>query len=381
MANTTISPNMNLPIPTVGVDPGPDWATNYDACLYAVDSHNHTAGQGVAITPAAININADLTLNQNNLTTARSVRFFPQSVAISQPADLGCLYELGVDLYYIDGSGNQIRLTQGGAPAGATGTITGLPSGTASASFSGTTFTFESSTGVPASMSIGPAIIGQPIAGGFAVTLGTNNAQASNFNVTFPAALPVSQQVLFLDASGNLITGQVQTANIADQAVTNTQIADGTIQAGKLDAQSVVFGARVTRSGSSTPTVAGEILYSGSSGGFSGTFGSITPVNNLNGSVIIRANSLVRVEIVPDNSNGFSQITAPSNANATWYLYRDGASIDQVVINNVGNGPVTIPNLVFIDNPGSAGSHGYELRVASGGSVNVFNMRMIAYEI
>lgn len=204
MANTTISPNMNMPVPVVGVDLGPDWATNYDSCLSVVDSHNHTAGQGVAITPAAININADFPMNNNNLITARSVRFFPQVTTIADPADLGCLYEQGVDLYYIDGSGNNIRLTQSGAPAGATGTITGLPSGTASASFSGSTFTFESATNTPATMNVGPVIIGQPVASGFGVTISPSVSQAVNYSLTLPLALPTVASVIVSDSSGNL---------------------------------------------------------------------------------------------------------------------------------------------------------------------------------
>lgn len=205
MANTIISPDMNMPVPVVSVDPGPDWATNINACLSIIDSHNHTPGQGVQITPAGIDINTDLPMNDNNLTTARSVRFSPQGVAISDPADLGCLYERGVDLYYIDGAGNQIRLTQSGSPAGATGTITGLPSGTASAAFSGSTFTFQSATNTPASLNVGPITIGQPVASGFGVTLTPSVSQASNYNLTLPVALPpVVPSALVSDTSGNL---------------------------------------------------------------------------------------------------------------------------------------------------------------------------------
>lgn len=204
MANTVISPNMNMPVPVVSVDPGPDWATNVNACLSIVDSHNHTPGQGVAITPAAININADLPFNVNNLVSVRSVRYTPQGTAITQPGDLGCTYVLGADFYYIDTAGNQVRLTQGGAPAGATGTITGLPSGTASASFSGTTFTFQSATNTPATMSVGPVVIAQPVPSGFGVTVSPNVAQASNYNLALPIALPVTQSAAVSDSSGNL---------------------------------------------------------------------------------------------------------------------------------------------------------------------------------
>lgn len=205
MANTTISPNMNMPVPTVAVDPGPDWATNVDASLSIVDSHDHTPGKGVQITPNGININADLPMSNNNLTTVRSVRFFPQGSPLALPADLGCLYESGVDLFYNDGSGNQVRITQSGAVSGASGTITGLPSGTASASFAGTTFAFQSATNTPASMNVGPVDIRQAVANGKGVTISANGAQPANFNLFLPTALPPdTQSSLVSDTSGNM---------------------------------------------------------------------------------------------------------------------------------------------------------------------------------
>lgn len=202
MADTTFSPNMSLPVPTVGVDPGPDWATNINASLGIIDSHNHSAGQGVAINPAGLDINSDLPMNSNNLTLSRSVNFAPQNSPISLPTDIGCIYVAGVDLYYNDENGNQIRMTQSGSVAGAAGTITGLPSGTASASFSGGTFTFQSATLTPANMAVGPVSIGQNVASSKTVTLTPNSGQASNYNLTFPAALPGAVNYMTLDATG-----------------------------------------------------------------------------------------------------------------------------------------------------------------------------------
>ncbi len=195
---------MNMPVPNVALDPGPDWATNLDACLSIIDSHNHTSGQGVPITPSAIDINADLPLNGNNLTTARSLRFTPQTGTISGSADIGCLYENGVDLYYIDGAGNQVRITQGGSVTGASGTITGLPSGTASASFAGGTFTFQSATNTPAAMNFGPVTLGQAVVSGKNVTISASVSQAANYALTLPIALPSIQSAVVSDNSGNL---------------------------------------------------------------------------------------------------------------------------------------------------------------------------------
>lgn len=204
MANVIISPNMNLPVPTVSEDPGPDWSTNINGCMSAIDSHNHTSGQGVQISPAGMDINADLSMGQNNLTTVRSVNFTAQGAPIALAGDLGCIYVSGSDLYYNDEAGNQVRITQSGSVTGSTGTITGLPSGTASASYSAGTFTFQGATSTPATMAVGPVVIGRAVASSKTVTLTPNSGQAADFGLTFPAALPASTQPVFLDTSGNL---------------------------------------------------------------------------------------------------------------------------------------------------------------------------------
>jgi hypothetical protein len=201
MANTTITPNMNLPVPVPGEDPGPDWANNIVADMYAIDGHTHTAGQGVAITPAAIDVNTDLPMNNNSLTSVAGVTFQSQSVASSV---VGTLTEVNTDLYFTDGAGNQIRITQSGSVAGSTGTITGLPSGTASASYSAGTFTFQSATSTPATMAVGPLVIGRQAASSKTVGLAPNVAQASNFDLTLPVALPTLTSAATIDTSGNM---------------------------------------------------------------------------------------------------------------------------------------------------------------------------------
>lgn len=251
---TTISPNMNLPVPVVGVDPGPDWATNVNSCLSIIDSHNHTAGQGVAITPSALNINADLSFQSNNATNLRTTRFTAQSAPLSAAADLGCLYVSGVDLYYNDENGNQIRLTQSGAPAGATGTITGLPSGTASASFAGTTFTFQSATNTPATISAGPYKFGQAVASGFGVTVSASGSQAANYAMTLPVSLPASQKIMSLDNSGNIAANYVVDNSTIEISSNTIQVKDGGITYPKLaalnSAQSSSSGVQTSTSSS-----------------------------------------------------------------------------------------------------------------------------------
>lgn len=205
--STTITPNMNLPVPVPGSEPGPDWAEEIVADMYAIDSHDHTSGKGVPITPDGLNISADLPMNENNLTEVRSVNFEAQSAPLSDPTDLGCLYVSGVDLYYNDEAGNQVRITQSGSVTGSTGTITGLPSGTASASYSAGTFTFQSATNTPANMNVGPLFIGRNAASSKTVSLTPNAAQAANYDLTLPSALPGSTLPVTTDASGNMAFG------------------------------------------------------------------------------------------------------------------------------------------------------------------------------
>lgn len=205
MANTTISPNMGLPVPTVSVDPGPDWAENINSSLGIIDSHNHSPGQGVLINPNGMDISSDLAFNGHNATELRTTKFFPQPSPLSgSGADIGCLYESGVDLYYNDGNGNTIRLTQSGNIVGTAGSITGLPSGTASASYSSPTFTFQSATSTPASMAIGPIILGYPSPSSSTITISPTVGQSINYNLNLPIAAPAANQVLVSDGSGNL---------------------------------------------------------------------------------------------------------------------------------------------------------------------------------
>lgn len=264
--NTMVSLDMNLPIPVVGVDLGPDWANNINSCLTIISSHNHTSGQGIQIPSGGININADLPFNSSNATLLRSVRFNPQVSAISGPTDLGCLYEVGADLYYNDGAGNQVRITQSGSVTGSTGTITGLPSGTASASFGAGTFVFQASTNTPANMDGGSFIFRNNSALSKGLTLSPPSAMGSNYALTLPT-IPAQTNIMSLDTSGNMaavinVDGSTiqlvtNTLSVPIGGITATQIADSVF--------SLIFpsGTIAPYGGTSAPT--GFLLCDGTS--------------------------------------------------------------------------------------------------------------------
>lgn len=210
MPNVINSPNMNLPVPVVSVDPGPDWATNLNSCLQDIDQHTHASGSGVQVTPSGLNINADLPFGNNNAITLRSVRFTAQSTTLNPAGtDVGCLYVSGVDLYFNDLNGNPaIQVTASGAVNAGPGSISGLPSGTAGASYSVIgghgTFSFTSATNTPAYLNVGPIVLGQNTTGKPNITIQQNSSQSGNFNFIFPSALPGSANYTTLDSSGNL---------------------------------------------------------------------------------------------------------------------------------------------------------------------------------
>ena len=164
MANSYLTPNMSLVVPIPGRDPGPDWASNLNSSLTLIDSHDHSAGYGVQITPSGLNLSSDLTFQTtSNATNVRSVRFTSQGSLIPG-AIAGTLYESEIDLYFNDGVGNQVRLTQAGAVAGAAGTISGLPSNTASAAFDAPTgtFIFQQATSTAANLDVASVAIRYP---------------------------------------------------------------------------------------------------------------------------------------------------------------------------------------------------------------------------
>jgi hypothetical protein len=117
---TNTSPNMNLAVPVVSVELGPAWAVDlYNALYTGIDQHDHSSGKGVQVTPAGLNINADLSFTSlavaYNAKDLRSSRYASQSAALALGTDVGCLYNVLGDAYWNNGAGTAIQLTKSGA--------------------------------------------------------------------------------------------------------------------------------------------------------------------------------------------------------------------------------------------------------------------------
>lgn len=195
---------MNLIVPGVGLTLGPQWATDINSSLAIIDQHNHAPGSGVPITPAGLNISADLTFNGNNAYDLRTVRFSPQTSAPIAAADIGCLYEVGVDLFYTDGNGASIRITQSGGIAGTPGSISGLVSPASASYVSGSSkFVWQSNANVPADMDFGSAILRNLLVNSKGLTLAPPTMMAVDYTITLPT-LPSVQSFVTLDSFGNM---------------------------------------------------------------------------------------------------------------------------------------------------------------------------------
>lgn len=297
MSNTTLSPNMSLVVPTVSTDPGPDWSNNLNASLSILDQHNHSPGSGVQVTPAGLNINSDLAMNNHSLTNMKAAIFTPQ-LSFST---IEALYVSGVDLFYNDGNSNSVRITQGGAVSGATGTITGLPSGTASASYQSVsgTFQFQSATNTPANLSGASVLIAQQTTSPNFITLQSPNSLAAAYSITFPTATPGTTSFLTMGTTGILApsvstVAGIVASNIANATITTTQIS---ATAGILGTQLANGTVTPTQLQLATPTISSTSIS------FSTTATTPTTVTNLNVSITSTGGKRIRVTIIPETDN------------------------------------------------------------------------------
>lgn len=197
---STVTTFMLLIVPTLLNEPGPTYALDVNTSLGLIDVHDHSPGKGTKITPAGINVVADLSMKGsgsagNNLTDARTVRFESQGAALSGSNDKRAIYSVGNDLFFNDGNGVQIQLTVAGAVnVSSAGSITGMGATTATVTYSNVTktFVFAQSAGVAAKMDFGDLALRDTTTPFNAVTLKAPLGLAAGYTLTLPAALPAA---------------------------------------------------------------------------------------------------------------------------------------------------------------------------------------------
>jgi hypothetical protein len=416
VSDTTTSTNMSMPIPIVGQDPGPNWATDYNSCLTIIDQHDHTPGYGVAITPSGLNINSDLPFQNNDATTLRSVRFTAQVSPLAAPSDIGCLYESGVDLYYNDANGNQIRITQSGGISGTSGSIAGLTSPAAATYVAGSkSFIWQSGTNKAAAMDNGAVIIRETdVASAKGVTIASPTSLAADYQLTLPAALPGSTQY-FTSTSGGSMSfttangiATAMTSTGADAiaatmtstganaiAATMTSTGTGSLVATATAANANTLTNKVTRSTGTTVGTQG-VAISTSCGTFSTSSTSLVDVTNLS-VTITTSGRPVFVGLISDGTGSSTsashlRIVDPGSQTHTlgyFALLRDSTQIAYTDIQTqVQSVSTTLalhlpPSSVFAVDAVAAGTYTYKMQVAgeSGTTFTVALSKLVAYEL
>lgn len=273
MANV-ISPNMSLIVPGVGSEAGPTYAQDINNDLNILDAHTHTPGSGVQITPAALNINSALTLNSNFLNSIAGLTLTAQG---STPVN-NTIYESGVDLYYVDGNGNNVRITQSGGVAGSPGSISNLTS-PASASYvsSSKTFVWQSNTAIAANLDAASILLRNISPNStFALTLSPPASLSNNYTITLPT-VPASQSFMTIDNSGaiaapvvyplvasGIANNTITAAQIANNTITATEIANGAITTTQISATANITATQINPNAAINPNQLASYTTGGS---------------------------------------------------------------------------------------------------------------------
>jgi hypothetical protein len=388
---TTITPNMSLvlanPAGSSNPEPGPQYAADNNESFTIIDSHNHSPGSGVQITPAGLNINTNLTFQNNSATNVYGVQFSVPAAS----SNLTFLYTNAqsgggiTDLFYNDGAGNVIALTKAGE---VNATIASLPG----ESYAGGTFTWKQGAGstTPANFDIGSITIRPNVAATtYGVVLGPPSGISSQYNIQLPF-VPGSTGIMRLDSSGNM-SATLQPDNSTIVISSNTlQVPTGGITGTQIATSTVTKNNLVPRATGSTVS-AGGMAISGSCGSFFNSTTSQTQPTNFLVTITTTGGPVV-ITMTSDGSGNSACIQAGTGSGGLGgvvYCYNQttAAYVGQHRLSNstgVGNFVIyPSSSCVFVDTP-AAGTQVYQILIATEGasvtSIGIQYSKMIAYE-
>lgn len=226
----TTLPNMGLTLPTRGPSGAGTWGDTLDANLALEDAHDHSSGKGVRIPTAGIALNADLPFSSLYAPTQLHRLQFSEIAggALSNPNNLSLFVSDGTggltahELYFRTSAGNNIRFTFGSSlnVAAFVGGIGGdYSSVSALLSYDDAGKQYKHFQG-------GGTAWARMTGGGLRlIEFGTTEtvyveqlapaALSLSYSVTWPTALPGSQQLAQIDSTGQLVF-----SNTVPQAVT-----------------------------------------------------------------------------------------------------------------------------------------------------------------
>ncbi|TXH18366.1 MAG: hypothetical protein E6R03_02325 [Hyphomicrobiaceae bacterium] len=432
MAMLTISSNMGLSLPVAGPQgrAGPDWANDLIKAYLSIDSHDHSTGRGVKITPAGLNINSDLSISQRNLIDLRSSRFFSNTDAINGSSDLNCVYVKNGDLYFNNGSGTSIQLTSAGAiNVSSLGAITGdYSSSSANLSYSDTTkvFSFTQSSGITAKLACADVSIYEAVSSGNAVTFKVPTGLASSYSITLGSALPSATRLVRISSAGVWTYGTADTDMLTDNAITDPKIrqssglsilgrasnttgniaditasSDGyvlrrsgttlgfgqVVTAGIADA-AITQVKKAVRSTGASVSAGGLAISSSSSGSYTTTSTSYADVTGLTVTITTLGNP-VMLMLLPTTSVGAFYITNAGSSGPQPQGYikwvRDSTDVaEESFWANTGTDAVSPGLPKFLDTP-AAGTYVYKVQAKAGSgssdSLALTNLKLYAWEL
>jgi len=215
---------MNITPPTPEVTQGPEWAEDINTILTTtIAEHNHQSPNGgVQLTQDALDIDGNLSLNGNQLTNANAIGLATETSASVSGSNR--LYNEAGDLYYRDGSGTDVRITQNGSLSAASfGGISGLSGTSGTATFAGlSTFIWKKDATAYATMENGPVKVysGNDAAPTSGIVLSSPDGLASDTTLILPNQLPADINFMLLSGSGQITASVPVTGGI-----TNTMLA------------------------------------------------------------------------------------------------------------------------------------------------------------
>jgi hypothetical protein len=354
MPNT--SPNMKLPIPIPGVDTGLTWENSLVSCLTLIDQHMHAPNYGVQIPSSGLNINGTLSINNQYLTSIGGL-FLTQYASPISSSLLSVLYSgngASGDLFYNDGAGNQVRITEGGA---VNATSSGISSGTATAAFSAGLLVVNSATNTPANIQGASLLLGNNLANSKYLTLSPPSSMASNISMMLPT-IPVSTSFLQMDSSGNM-SGAVPTS----QGLTGSNLANNTI------------GSQQRLINIATSPGSGSVSVGNSLTQITTNFSLTTSGNPVD-------LSLTSDNVLAGSVAGI--VILPANATVTISIYRGGgvAKIAQWNFETPTGSAIGFPiSLNFTDQGASAGTNIYSVyAICNNGTASIIGVALTAIE-
>lgn len=194
------TPNMTLTLPVVSQTLGPQWASEINADLSLIDSHNHTSGNGALVPVAGLNMNADLSLATHALTNVTRLGLLNQASMSS----LNSVYADSGNLWWYNGSGVAVKITNGNSVfVGGTGNIGGLPSGSAAVNYVNSTLSYDffNSAGAPAGLIAGTIDCPSVIVSSITID---RSSGTSPYTLSLPSAAPAANSFVTCSTAGDL---------------------------------------------------------------------------------------------------------------------------------------------------------------------------------